>query len=88
VDAMDLPFLNAYLDSVGLPNFRKGCNFAAAAATILPASSSSLCPFSFGVQVSQFFRFKARALELIAKGICQRTRFAYSSIILLVAFSH
>ncbi|XP_047152491.1 GDSL esterase/lipase At1g54790-like isoform X2 [Vigna umbellata] len=68
MDAMDLPFLNAYLDSLGLPNFRKGCNFAAAAATILPATSSSLCPFSFGVQVSQFLRFKARALELIAKG--------------------
>ncbi|KAG5073181.1 hypothetical protein JHK86_008392 [Glycine max] len=68
MDAMDLPFLNAYLDSLGLPNFRKGCNFAAAAATILPATASSLCPFSFGVQVSQFLRFKARALELIAKG--------------------
>ncbi|KAH1195934.1 GDSL esterase/lipase [Glycine max] len=68
VDAMDLPFLNAYLDSLGLPNFRKGSNFAAAAATILPATASSLCPFSFGVQVSQFLRFKARALELIAKG--------------------
>ncbi|KAL5156020.1 GDSL esterase/lipase [Glycine soja] len=68
MDAMDLPFLNAYLDSLGLPNFRKGSNFAAAAATILPATASSLCPFSFGVQVSQFLRFKARALELIAKG--------------------
>nr|KYP71254.1 GDSL esterase/lipase At1g54790 family [Cajanus cajan] len=68
MDAMDLPFLNAYLDSLGLPNFKKGCNFAAAAATILPATASSLCPFSLGVQVSQFLRFKARALELIAKG--------------------
>ncbi|KAI4350004.1 hypothetical protein L6164_010537 [Bauhinia variegata] len=68
MDAMDLPFLNAYLDSLGLPNFRKGCNFAAAASTILPATATSLSPFSFGVQVSQFIRFKARVLELLAKG--------------------
>lgn len=65
---MDLPFLNAYLDSVGVPNFRKGCNFAAAGSTILPATASSICPFSFGVQVNQFFRFKARVLELLDKG--------------------
>ncbi|XP_058768745.1 GDSL esterase/lipase At1g54790-like isoform X1 [Vicia villosa] len=29
MDAMNLPFLDAYLDSVGLPNFHQGCNFAA-----------------------------------------------------------
>ncbi|KAK4282829.1 hypothetical protein QN277_014158 [Acacia crassicarpa] len=68
LDAMDLPFLNAYLDSVGVPNFRKGCNFAAAGSTILPATASSICPFSFGVQVNQFFRFKSRVLELLDKG--------------------
>ncbi|KAE9593669.1 putative alpha-L-fucosidase [Lupinus albus] len=68
MDAMDLPFLNAYLDSLGLPSFKKGCNFAAAGSTILPATASSICPFSFGIQVSQFLRFKARALELLAKG--------------------
>jgi hypothetical protein len=55
---------------LGLPNFKKGCNFAAAGSTILPATASSICPFSFGIQVSQFLRFKARALELLAaKGI-------------------
>ncbi|KDP23550.1 hypothetical protein JCGZ_23383 [Jatropha curcas] len=68
MDAMDLPFLNAYLESVGLPNFRKGCNFAAAGSKILPATATSVSPFSLGVQVNQFLRFKARALELIAKG--------------------
>lgn len=68
MDAMDLPFLNAYLDSLGLPNFRKGCNFAAAASKILPATASDLSPFSFGIQVSQFLRFKVRALDLLAKG--------------------
>ncbi|KAF8405300.1 hypothetical protein HHK36_010203 [Tetracentron sinense] len=68
MDAMDLPFLNAYLDSVGAPTFRKGCNFAAAGSTIHPATVTSVSPFSFGIQVAQFFRFKARVLELLAKG--------------------
>ncbi|KAL9356166.1 hypothetical protein Peur_049419 [Populus x canadensis] len=68
MDAMELPFLNAYLESVGVPNFRKGCNFAAAGSTILPATATSVCPFSFGIQVNQFLRFKARVLELLAKG--------------------
>ncbi|XVE62959.1 hypothetical protein DITRI_Ditri06bG0161200 [Diplodiscus trichospermus] len=68
MDAMDLPFLNAYLDSVGTPSFLKGCNFAAAGSTIQPATAQSVSPFSFGVQVAQFIRFKARVLELLAKG--------------------
>ncbi|KAL5768454.1 hypothetical protein ACOSQ2_015237 [Xanthoceras sorbifolium] len=68
LDAMDLPFLNAYLDSIGIPSFRKGCNFAAAGSTILPATATSVSPFSFAIQVSQFLRFKARVLELQAKG--------------------
>lgn len=68
VDAMDLPFLNAYLDSIGIPSFQKGCNYAAAGSTILPATATSFSPFSFGIQVSQFFRFKARVLELLSKG--------------------
>ncbi|XP_062084685.1 GDSL esterase/lipase At1g54790 isoform X1 [Humulus lupulus] len=68
MDAMDLPFLNSYLDSIGAPSFQKGCNFAAAGSTVLPATATSVSPFSFGVQVSQFGRFKARTLELLAKG--------------------
>ncbi|XP_015570497.1 GDSL esterase/lipase At1g54790 isoform X1 [Ricinus communis] len=68
LDEMDLPFLNAYLESTGLPNFRKGCNFAAAGSKILPATASSVSPFSLGIQVNQFLRFKARALELLSKG--------------------
>ncbi|CAK7348819.1 unnamed protein product [Dovyalis caffra] len=65
---MELPFLNAYLESVGVPNFQKGCNFAAAGSTILLATATSVSAFSFGVQVNQFLRFKARVLELLAKG--------------------
>ncbi|KAK4744708.1 hypothetical protein SAY87_011020 [Trapa incisa] len=68
MDAMDLPFLNAYMDSVGAPIFQKGCNFAAAGSTILPASANSVSPFSFRVQVNQFIRFKARVLQLAAEG--------------------
>ncbi|XP_022937636.1 GDSL esterase/lipase At1g54790-like isoform X2 [Cucurbita moschata] len=64
VDAMDMPYLNANLDSLDAPNFRKGCNYAAAGSTILPATATSFCPFSFGVQVNQFLHFKARVLEL------------------------
>ncbi|KAK9161381.1 hypothetical protein Syun_007722 [Stephania yunnanensis] len=68
MDAMDLPFLNPYLDSIGAPIFRTGCNFAAAGSTILPATASSVSPFSFGIQVAQFLRFKARVLDLRTKG--------------------
>ncbi|KAF9590118.1 hypothetical protein IFM89_030866 [Coptis chinensis] len=45
MDAMDLPFSNAHLESVGAPTFQRGCNFAAAGSTILPATASSVGPF-------------------------------------------
>ncbi|XP_073279777.1 GDSL esterase/lipase At1g54790-like [Primulina huaijiensis] len=67
MDAMDLPFLNSYLDAIGAPSFRTGCNFAAAGSTVLPATASSVSPFSFGIQVAQFFRFKAKVQDLQAK---------------------
>ncbi|XP_059439262.1 GDSL esterase/lipase At1g54790-like [Corylus avellana] len=67
MDAMDLPFLNPYLDSVGAPNFQTGCNFATGGSTILPANAASTSPFSLGIQVAQFLKFKARALELLDK---------------------
>lgn len=69
MDEFELPFLNSYLDSVGFPSFRRGCNFAAAGSTILPATATSVSPFSFGIQVAQFFRFKDRVLELLAKSM-------------------
>ncbi|EPS58572.1 hypothetical protein M569_16239, partial [Genlisea aurea] len=64
LEAIDLPSLNPYLDSIGAPSFRKGCNFAVSGSTILPASASSVSPFSFRIQVAQFIRFKARAEEI------------------------
>ena len=67
VNAMNISYLNPYLDSVGAPSFQTGCNFATGGATILPAKASSTSPFSFGIQVAQFVRFKSRVLELLAK---------------------
>lgn len=69
VDAMDLPFLNAYLEAIAAPIFRKGCNFAAAGSTTLPATASSTSPFSFGIQVAQFLRFKAKVIDIQSKCI-------------------
>lgn len=67
VDAFELPFLNPYLDALGTPSFRKGCNFAVAGSTVLPPiSASAVSPFSFKRQVNQFFRFKDRVLDLHA----------------------
>lgn len=66
---MGLPFLNPYLDSVGAPSFQKGCNFATGGSTILPANAASISPFSFGILVSEFIRFKIRVLQLLAKGM-------------------
>lgn len=68
--AMDKRFLNAYLESVGVPNFRRGANFAAAGSTILPPTQYAFCPFSFGNQVAQFFSFKARVLQLLGNSLC------------------
>lgn len=65
-----MPFLNAYLDAIGTPSFKKGCNFAVAGSTILPATGSSVSPFSFAVQVAQFVRFKARVLEIQMRSTC------------------
>lgn len=66
---MGQPFLSPYLDSIGAPDFRTGCNFAAGGATILPPTPYSMCPFPFNLQVAQFIRFKTRVLELLAEGI-------------------
>ncbi|XP_074585260.1 GDSL esterase/lipase At1g54790 [Curcuma longa] len=68
MEAMDMPLLNAYFDSLGAPSFRKGCNFAAAGSTILPATAASVSPFSFAIQIKQFFHLKNEALHLLAKG--------------------
>jgi hypothetical protein len=69
VEAMDMPLLNAYLDSVGEPSFRTGVNFAQAGCSITPAKPTSVSPFSFGLQIKQFFAFKDKVTKLLAKGM-------------------
>ncbi|KAI4389088.1 hypothetical protein MLD38_001352 [Melastoma candidum] len=59
-DALKLPFLSPYLDSVRT-NFRHGANFATGGSSILPPGYS---PFHLGIQISQFLRFKARTTML------------------------
>ncbi|CAN1271467.1 GDSL esterase/lipase At1g54790 [Linum perenne] len=65
---MKLPFLRPYLDSVGAPSFKRGTNFATGGSTIVANAANTFSPFTFGVQVAQFVRFKARVLELLATG--------------------
>ncbi|XP_047310695.1 GDSL esterase/lipase At1g54790 [Impatiens glandulifera] len=67
MDAMNLPFLNPYLEAIGAPVFKKGCNFAVAGSTIMPATANSVSPFSFKVQVAQFLRFKDRVNDIQTK---------------------
>ncbi|KAF3777873.1 GDSL esterase/lipase [Nymphaea thermarum] len=66
-----LPYLNAYLDSVG-SNFSHGANFATAGSTILRQNTtlfqSGFSPFSLDVQSWQFNQFKARGSVAYGKG--------------------
>ncbi|KDP45345.1 hypothetical protein JCGZ_09594 [Jatropha curcas] len=57
---LGLPYLSAYLDSIGT-TFAKGANFASAGSSIRPGPRS---PFFLALQVSQFIQFKARTAEL------------------------
>jgi hypothetical protein len=66
---MDIPFLNTYLDSLGTPNFRTGVNFAQAGCSVTPANPTSVSPFSFGLQIKQFFAFKNKVTKLLSKGM-------------------
>ncbi|KAL1211693.1 GDSL esterase/lipase [Cardamine amara subsp. amara] len=65
MEAIGRPYLRPYLDSISRQTYRRGCNFAAGGSTIQKANASSISPFGFGVQVSQFITFKSKALQLI-----------------------
>ncbi|XP_004489280.3 GDSL esterase/lipase At3g27950-like [Cicer arietinum] len=54
-EELKLPYLSAYLNSVG-SNYRHGANFAAGGASIRPGGYS---PINLGLQVSQFILFKS-----------------------------
>lgn len=70
-EKLGLPYLNAYLDSIGT-NFRHGANFAASGSTIQPADSAILKghvnPLSLNVQLLQFEQFKERTTKLYTEG--------------------
>ncbi|XP_068470405.1 GDSL esterase/lipase At3g26430 isoform X2 [Phaseolus vulgaris] len=66
-----LPYLNAYLDSVG-SNFSHGANFATAGSTVRPQnttkSQSGYSPISLDVQFQQFRDFKTRSKFVRERG--------------------
>ncbi|KAI8533582.1 hypothetical protein RHMOL_Rhmol10G0021300 [Rhododendron molle] len=69
-ERLKLPYLSAYLDSVGT-NFQQGANFATAGATIRRQEESwfknGISPFPLDIQVEQYVQFKARTNYLYNK---------------------
>ncbi|KAM7267766.1 hypothetical protein ACFE04_009932 [Oxalis oulophora] len=67
---LGLPYLSAYLDSMGT-DFRHGANFATGGATVLHYDESwfqnGVSPFPVDIQVEQFIQFKARSSGLYTK---------------------
>ncbi|GAU19153.1 hypothetical protein TSUD_79760 [Trifolium subterraneum] len=65
-----LPYLSAYLDSVG-SNFSNGANFATAGSTIRPhnktLSQSGYSPVSLDVQFVEYSDFKAKSILIRKK---------------------
>jgi len=75
-----LPYLSAYLDSLGT-NFSHGANFATSASTIRPPPSiipqGGFSPFYLDVQYTQFRDFKPRTQFIRQQG----TRKTYINLI-------
>ncbi|KAG6504664.1 GDSL esterase/lipase ACHE-like [Zingiber officinale] len=71
-NSLCLPFLSAYLNSVGT-NFSHGANFATAGSMIrqpyATLSQSSFSPNSIDVQTWEFSQFKSRSQALIQQGL-------------------
>ncbi|KAJ9673626.1 hypothetical protein PVL29_023276 [Vitis rotundifolia] len=70
-NSFGLPFLSAYLNSLG-SNYTNGANFATAAATIrLPTSiipAGGFSPFYLDLQYDQFVQFKSRTQKIRKRG--------------------
>ncbi|XP_024028284.1 GDSL esterase/lipase At4g01130-like, partial [Morus notabilis] len=64
--ALGLPFLSPYLQSIG-SDFRHGANFATLASTVLLPNTSlfvtGISPFSLAIQLNQMKEFKVRVDE-------------------------
>ncbi|KAL5053534.1 hypothetical protein RYX36_034216 [Vicia faba] len=67
---LGLPYLSAYLDSIG-SNFSSGANFATAGSTIRPQnttrSQSGYSPISLDVQLAEYSEFKTRSIKIRKK---------------------
>ncbi|KAL5720870.1 hypothetical protein ACHQM5_013500 [Ranunculus cassubicifolius] len=65
--AIGIPFLSPYLQSIG-PNYKHGANYATLASTVLLPNTSlfvtGLSPFSLAIQLNQMKAFKAKVDEL------------------------
>ncbi|ERN05037.1 hypothetical protein AMTR_s00053p00063310 [Amborella trichopoda] len=74
--ALGLPFLSPYLQSLG-SNFRHGANYATLASTVLLPNTSlfvtGISPFSLAIQLNQMKDFKARVIELQSHGMDHKT---------------
>lgn len=72
-ESLGLPYLSAFLDSVG-SNFSHGANFATAGSTIRAPNttlrqSGGFSPFSLDVQLVQFSNFHNRSQTLRSRGM-------------------
>ncbi|WCJ38865.1 GDSL-like Lipase/Acylhydrolase superfamily protein [Euphorbia peplus] len=65
-EGLGLPYLSAYLDSMGT-NFSHGTNFASAGATIMPSVNVG-SPFSLSVQLVQYAAFHNKSQAIINNG--------------------
>ncbi|WJX70286.1 hypothetical protein P8452_54413 [Trifolium repens] len=74
-EELKLPYLSAYLNSVG-SNYRHGANFAVGGASIRPGGYS---PFHLGLQVSQFILFKSHTKILFNQLSNNRTEPPFKS---------
>ncbi|XP_020527624.1 GDSL esterase/lipase At5g14450-like isoform X1 [Amborella trichopoda] len=76
-ETLGLPYLTAYLDSLG-NGFSHGANFATAGSTVRPQNvtlfQGGVSPFSLNYQVLQFTQFKSRSSFLYIKDICLEGR--------------
>ncbi|OMP08571.1 Lipase, GDSL [Corchorus olitorius] len=64
--ALGLPFISPYLQSIG-SDFRHGANYATLASTVLLPNTSlfvtGISPFSLAIQLNQMREFKAKVIE-------------------------
>lgn len=69
--ALGLPFLSPYLQSIG-SDYKHGVNFATSASPVLQPNTSlfatGVSPFYLAVQINQMKQFKARVEEFKSQG--------------------